>query len=73
MKNDLEDYFIAQKALIEEIKADKLTCLEAQDRCISLWRLVPPNVILDSFTLNSLMKEKYGNSPDWNYGVIITI
>jgi hypothetical protein len=73
MKTDLEDFYAEQKKLIEEIKSDKLSCLEAQSRCKELWKLIPSDLLVNPFRLNDLMKEKYGNSPDWNYSKVFNI
>lgn len=70
MEVNLENYYTEEKILIEEIKQDKLSCLEAQNRCEELWKLIPNNTHVNPLVLNNLMKEKYSNSSDWNYSKI---
>ena len=65
METNLENYKTERDVLVTEIKSGKLSCLEAQSRCNELWKLIPSNIDLNDVMLNSLMKEKYGNSPDW--------
>lgn len=67
MKTNLENYYIEKKRLVEEIRTNKLNCLEAQIRCKDLWKLIPSDTYINPFTVNNLMEEKYSNSPDWNY------
>jgi len=67
IKTNLETYYKEEKRLAEEIRQEKLNCLEAQIRCKELWKLIPNNVLINPIELNNLMEEKYSDSPDWNY------
>jgi hypothetical protein len=67
MEADLRNYFLEEKRLVEKIRSNKLNCLEAQNKCKELWKLVTINILINPYTLNNLMEEKYSQSPDWKY------
>ena len=62
----MDDFDKEERILYDEISQDKLTFAEASERCKKLWDLVPVDVDVNPVRLNILMKEKYGNDPDWN-------
>lgn len=65
MKN-LNKYNKEERILINDLSQNKLTLTEARERCSKLWKLIPVDVDLNPIMLNNLMKEKFGNDPDWN-------
>jgi len=66
VEENLDKYKIEEEILYKEIKEDKLTLTEARERCSKLWELIPTTMDLNPFALNNLMKEKYGNDPEFN-------
>jgi hypothetical protein len=72
--DDLKKYKEAESQLMHEIFGLELTYEQALERCKQLWELIPSNIDLNPVALNKLMKETYGNHPDFNkHGVTYKI
>jgi len=71
--DELKEFREEYSKLIDEIKNDQLTYEEAQIRCDEMWGLVPAHILVSSRTLHTLMKEKYGDNPNWRYDRIFTL
>lgn len=74
LEKNLDKFDIEERILFKEIEADKLTLTEARERCSKLWELIPTDMDLNPVGLNNLMKEKYGNDPEFHkYSQTFTI
>lgn len=63
--DDLKIYNELKGVLIEDIKSDKLSLIEARQRCKELYATIPIHYSINERELESLMEEKYKNDPNW--------
>jgi len=68
MELTLDKYHIEEAKLIKEISENQLSCIEAQEQCKELFKLIPPEIIYNPRSLNDLMKQKFENDINWSYG-----
>jgi len=61
----LGNYHKLHKALYQDLLDDKLTYVEAHERYKLMCDAIPVEFMINSFELNLLMKERFGNTPEW--------
>ena len=69
----IEKFRIAMNELIDDVKCGKLTLEQAHKRANQAGKLVPDNYLIETRYFNKLMKETYGNEPEWEkyYSTIV--
>jgi len=66
IETNLDKYSIEESILINDLQENKLTFIEATERCLKLWGLIPITYNVNPVRLNNLMEEKFGNDPNFN-------
>jgi len=66
METNLNEYNKGSKILIDELLKGTYNLTEAQEQCSKLWNLIPSDIQLNPYRINTLMKERFGTDPNWN-------
>ena len=66
-QTNLDKYSVQEAMLMDDIRNNRLTCEEAQERCEILWALLPVTHTDYPEAQANLMIEKYSQDPEWEY------
>ena len=64
MKNELKEYYEAEKILVDDIINNRIKFDDLSNRLPALWKLIPPNIDLNPFGLYKVIDENFHY--EWN-------